>query len=169
MYISHMRSEGNQLVEAVDELIKIAREAGVPAEIYHLKAAGQENWPKRRPRDRTGRSRPASDGVRITADMYLYTAGSTGSNGAMPPWVQEGGLRQVDRPHARSGDSQARRRGDAHADRRVGKPAAGRRLAGERAAGGLQEPVAQAPDRQDAGRGGRRAAARRPRKPPWTW
>jgi N-acyl-D-amino-acid deacylase len=93
MYISHMRSEGNHLVEAVQELIKIAREAGVPAEIYHLKAAGQENWPKR---DRVIEliEEARKDGVRITADMYLYTAGSTGLNGAMPPWVQEGGLRR---------------------------------------------------------------------------
>ncbi len=93
MYISHMRSEGNQLVEAVEELIKIAREASVPAEIYHLKAAGQENWPKR---DRVIElvEQARKDGVRITADMYLYTAGSTGLNGAMPPWVQEGGLRR---------------------------------------------------------------------------
>jgi N-acyl-D-amino-acid deacylase len=92
MYISHIRSEGNQLIEAVEELIKIAREAGVPAEIYHLKAAGQENWPKR---DRVIELIEAArnDGVRITADMYLYTAGSTGLNGAMPPWVQEGGLK----------------------------------------------------------------------------
>ncbi len=93
MYISHIRSEGNQLVEAVEELIKIAREAKVPAEIYHLKAAGKENWPKR---DRVIElvEEARADGVRVTADMYLYTAGSTGLNGAMPPWVQEGGLRK---------------------------------------------------------------------------
>jgi len=93
MYISHIRSEGNQLVEAVEELIKIAREAGVPAEIYHLKAAGKDNWPKR---DRVIElvEQARKDGLRITADMYLYTAGSTGLNGAMPPWVQEGGLRR---------------------------------------------------------------------------
>ena len=58
MYISHIRSEGNQLVEAVEELIKIAREAELPAEIYHLKAAGKENWPKRTEVDRAGRSGP---------------------------------------------------------------------------------------------------------------
>jgi N-acyl-D-amino-acid deacylase len=97
MYISHMRSEGNQLVEAVEELIKIAREAKLPAEIYHLKAAGKENWSKR---DRVVELVEAAraDGLRITADMYLYTAGSTGLNGAMPPWVQEGGLHKwIDR------------------------------------------------------------------------
>jgi N-acyl-D-amino-acid deacylase len=93
MYISHMRSEGSQLVEAVEELIKIARDAGLPAEIYHLKAAGKENWHKR---DRVVELVEAAraDGTRITADMYVYTAGSTGLNGAMPPWVQEGGLRR---------------------------------------------------------------------------
>jgi len=93
MYISHIRSEGNQLVEAVEELIKIAKDAKLPAEIYHLKAAGEENWPKR---DRVIElvEQARRDGLRITADMYLYTAGSTGLNGAMPPWVQEGGLRR---------------------------------------------------------------------------
>jgi N-acyl-D-amino-acid deacylase len=93
MYITHMRSEGNKLLEAVDETIRIAREAGLPAEIYHLKAAGRDNWPK------LGRvvemvEAARAGGTRITADMYVYTAGSTGLNGAMPPWVQEGGLQQ---------------------------------------------------------------------------
>lgn len=90
MYISHMRSEGNRLLEAVDELITIAREANVPAEIYHLKAAGEANWHKL---DsviaRVEAARAA--GLRITADMYLYTAGSTGLDAAMPLWVQAGG------------------------------------------------------------------------------
>jgi len=90
MYISHMRSEGNRLLEAVDELIGIARAAGVPAEIYHLKAAGQANWGKL---DsvvaRIEAARAA--GIRITTDMYTYTAGATGLDAAMPPWVQEGG------------------------------------------------------------------------------
>ena len=91
MYISHMRSEGGRLLESVDELIRIAREAGVPAEIYHLKAAGAANWGKL---DsviaRVERAR--AEGLRITADMYTYTAGATGLDAAMPPWVQEGGL-----------------------------------------------------------------------------
>jgi N-acyl-D-amino-acid deacylase len=91
MYISHMRSEGNRLLEAVDELIAIARQAGVPAEIYHLKAAGRANWNKL---DsviaRVERAR--AEGLRITADMYTYTAGATGLDAAMPPWVQEGGF-----------------------------------------------------------------------------
>ena len=91
MYISHMRSEANRLLEAVDELITIAREAGVPAEIYHLKAAGEENWPKMdEVIARVEAARAA--GLRITADMYTYTAGATGLDAAMPPWVQEGGF-----------------------------------------------------------------------------
>ena len=89
-YISHMRSEGNRLLEAVDELITIAREAGVPAEIYHLKAAGTANWGKLdQVIERVESAR--ADGLRITADMYTYTAGATGLDAAMPPWVQEGG------------------------------------------------------------------------------
>jgi N-acyl-D-amino-acid deacylase len=97
MYISHMRSEGNRLVEAVEELFKIARDAGLPAEIYHLKMAGKDNWGKRDAVIELVENARAA-GTRITADMYLYTAGSTGLNGAMPPWVQEGGLKQwIDR------------------------------------------------------------------------
>jgi len=91
MYISHMRSEGNRLLEAVDELTRIAREAGVPAEIYHLKAAGKSNWTKLD--DVIARVEAArAKGLRITADMYTYTAGATGLDAAMPPWVQEGGF-----------------------------------------------------------------------------
>lgn len=90
MYISHMRSEGNRLTEAVDELIRIAREAKVPAEIYHLKAAGQQNWGKLD--EVIARVESArSEGLAITANMYTYTAGATGLDAAMPPWVQEGG------------------------------------------------------------------------------
>ncbi len=90
MYISHIRSEGNRLVEAVDELITIARDAGLPAEIYHLKAGGQSNWKKLD--DVIQRVEAArEEGLRITADMYTYTAGSTGLDAAMPPWAQEGG------------------------------------------------------------------------------
>ncbi|HEY2906311.1 MAG TPA: D-aminoacylase [Vicinamibacterales bacterium] len=90
IYISHMRSEGNRLIEAVDELIRISREAGLPAEIYHLKAAGQANWPKM---DRVIEMVEAArkSGLRITADMYTYTAGGTGLDAAMPPWAEDGG------------------------------------------------------------------------------
>lgn len=91
MYISHIRSEGNQLLEAVDELISIARQANIAAEIYHLKAAGQGNWNKL---DKVIEKVEAAraEGLGITADMYTYTAGATGLNAAMPPWVQEGGF-----------------------------------------------------------------------------
>jgi N-acyl-D-amino-acid deacylase len=89
-YITHMRSEGNQLLEAVDEVIEIATKAGIGAEIYHLKAGGKNNWPKM---DlviaKLDSARSA--GLDIAANMYNYVAGATGLNASMPPWVQEGG------------------------------------------------------------------------------
>ncbi len=93
MYISHMRSEGNRLEQAVEELITIARESGAPAEIYHLKAAGESNWGKLPSVVRAVEEARAA-GLRITADMYNYTAGATGLDAAMPPWVQEGGHKE---------------------------------------------------------------------------
>jgi N-acyl-D-amino-acid deacylase len=92
MYISHMRSEGNRLLEAIDEVLTIARDAHIRAEIYHLKAAGQPNWNKL---DAAIAKIEAAQkaGIEITADMYTYTAGSTGLDAAMPPWVQEGGYK----------------------------------------------------------------------------
>jgi N-acyl-D-amino-acid deacylase len=90
LYISHLRSEGNQFIEALDELLTIAREAKIRAEVYHLKAAGQANWPKLDTVIRKIEAARAS-GLAITADMYTYTAGQTGLDAAMPPWVQEGG------------------------------------------------------------------------------
>lgn len=91
LYISHLRSEGNRLLESVDELLKISRESGIRAEIYHLKAAGETNWPKlERVVEKIEHAR--REGLKITADMYTYTAGGTGLNATMPPWVQEGGL-----------------------------------------------------------------------------
>ena len=90
MYISHLRSEGNRLLESLDELIYIAREADLPAEVYHLKMAGRENWDKFD--DAVAMVEAArAEGLRITADIYTYTAGSTGLDAGMPPWVQEGG------------------------------------------------------------------------------
>ncbi|MDH4056424.1 MAG: D-aminoacylase [Gammaproteobacteria bacterium] len=89
-YISHIRNEGHQLLEAVDELIAIARAANIGAEIYHLKAAGEENHGKLDAVfERIEAAR--ADGLDITADMYTYTAGATGLDASMPPWVQEGG------------------------------------------------------------------------------
>ena len=89
-YISHMRSEGARLVEAVEELIRISREAGIPAEIYHLKAAGQANWSKLN-RVIAMVEDARAKGLAITADMYTYPAGATGLDAAMPPWVLDGG------------------------------------------------------------------------------
>ena len=93
-YISHMRSEGNRLVEAVEELMRISREANIPAEIYHLKAAGKANWQKM---DTViamvEKARQA--GQKITADMYTYPAGATGLDAAMPPWVLDGGYEEA--------------------------------------------------------------------------
>jgi N-acyl-D-amino-acid deacylase len=92
MYISHMRSEGNRLLEAIDETLTIAREAKIRAEIYHLKESGESNWNKLDPViAKIDGAR--KDGLDITADMYTYTAGSTGLDAAMPPWVQEGGYK----------------------------------------------------------------------------
>ncbi len=93
IYVSHLRSEGNTFLEAVDEFLRIARESGARSEIYHLKAMGQKNWPKMDAViEKVERAR--AEGLQITADMYTYTAGATGLDAAMPRWVQEGG------PHA---------------------------------------------------------------------
>ncbi|UCF18398.1 MAG: D-aminoacylase [Gemmatimonadota bacterium] len=90
MYISHIRGEGNNLLESLEELITVARDANVPAEVYHLKASGRHNWHKL---DQviTRIEAARAEGLRITADMYTYHASSTGLNAIMPPWVQEGG------------------------------------------------------------------------------
>jgi N-acyl-D-amino-acid deacylase len=93
MYISHIRSEGSRLLEAIDEVIEISRRSGAPAEIYHLKASGKENWGKldaALARIEAARG----EGLRITADMYTYPASSTGLDAAMPTWVQAGGVEQ---------------------------------------------------------------------------
>jgi N-acyl-D-amino-acid deacylase len=90
MYITHMRSEGNRLVESVDEVIDISLKARIPAEIYHLKAAGASNWIKMK--DVAIKLLNARErGIPISTNMYTYTAGATGLDAAMPPWVQEGG------------------------------------------------------------------------------
>src|SRR5256886_2707459 len=89
-YISHMRSEGNQLLEAIDELLRISKEAAIPAEIYHIKAAGQPNWGKA---DAMLAKIEAArkNGLKITADMYTYTAAGTGLDACFPPWTEDGG------------------------------------------------------------------------------
>lgn len=90
-YSSHMRSEGNKFIEAVQELIKIAKEANIPAEIFHLKAGGKNNWPKM---DTVIKmvEKARSEGMDITADMYTYLAGATGMTSAFPPTLQDGGF-----------------------------------------------------------------------------
>jgi N-acyl-D-amino-acid deacylase len=90
-YISHMRSEGNHLLEAVEELITIAKESGVHGEIYHLKAAGVSNWNKL---DSVIRrvEKARKEGIDIGANMYTYTAGATGLTAAFPPSLQDGGF-----------------------------------------------------------------------------
>ena len=91
MYIAHIRSEGDRLEQAVQESIDIAEASGAPAEIYHFKQAGRDNWSKL---DKVVAMINAAraKGLRITADMYNYTAGATGLDAAMPSWVQDGGL-----------------------------------------------------------------------------
>ena len=90
-YSSHMRSEGNKLLEAVEELISISKEANIPAEIFHLKAAGKNNWGKMDSViKRVERAR--KEGLNITADMYTYIAGATGMTSAFPPTLQDGGF-----------------------------------------------------------------------------
>ncbi|MBX2896478.1 MAG: D-aminoacylase [Cyclobacteriaceae bacterium] len=93
MYITHMRSEGDNIFKAVAETIRIAREANLPAEIYHLKMAGQNNWNKL---DSVVAMIEQANkaGVKITTDMYTYIAGATGLDASMPPWVQEGGIKE---------------------------------------------------------------------------
>ncbi len=89
-YISHMRSEGNQLFEALDELLRIAREANIPAEVYHIKAAGQKNWSKED--ELLARiERAQKDGLNVRANMYTYTAAGTGLDACLPPWTENGG------------------------------------------------------------------------------
>jgi N-acyl-D-amino-acid deacylase len=85
-----MRSEGNQLLEAFDELLRISREAHIPAEVYHIKAAGKSNWPKLDAL--LARIEAAQkEGIKITADMYTYTAAGTGLDACLPPWTEAGG------------------------------------------------------------------------------
>lgn len=89
-YISHMRSEADRLLEGIDEVVAIARATGQHAEIYHLKAAGEKNWPKMQQAiDRIEAAR--KEGLKLSADMYVYTAGGTWLAASMPPWLQAGG------------------------------------------------------------------------------
>jgi N-acyl-D-amino-acid deacylase len=117
MYISHIRDEGSRLIQAIDELIDISRRSGARAEVYHLKATGQPNWPKMRAA--IARIEAArADGLPITADMYLYTATATGLDTKIPLWIREGGhtamMERLKQPRLRAraaADMRARRRG----------------------------------------------------------
>ena len=93
LYISHMRSEGNRLLQSVDELMRIANEADIRAEIYHLKMSGKENWSKYDDVIKKIDSARTA-GLSITTNMYTYVAGATGLDASMPPWVQEGGYKK---------------------------------------------------------------------------
>jgi N-acyl-D-amino-acid deacylase len=90
LYITHMRSEGSHLLEAIDEAVEIGRRARLPVEIYHLKASGKDNWQKMP--DAIARIQAARDaGIDVTADMYPYPASGTGLDSVLPPWIAEGG------------------------------------------------------------------------------
>ncbi|MDB5279847.1 MAG: aminoacylase [Ferruginibacter sp.] len=90
-YSSHMRSEGNRLVEAVNEIITIGKEANIPVHIYHLKAAGKNNWNKMDSVIKMVNDARAN-GLQISADMYTYLAGATGLTSSFPPTLQDGGF-----------------------------------------------------------------------------
>ena len=93
-YISHIRSEGNQLFEALDELLRIAREANIPAELYHIKTAGKKNWPKED--ELLARiERAQKKGLNVRANMYTYTAAGTGLDACLPPWTEDGGYPEL--------------------------------------------------------------------------
>ncbi|MGC9335627.1 MAG: N-acyl-D-amino-acid deacylase family protein, partial [Anaerolineae bacterium] len=150
LYISHIRNEGDRLLEAIDELLSVARRTGIAAEIYHLKVSGRSNWPKIDEAIAKVEAARAG-GLPITADMYTYPASSTGLSATLPPWVHEGGHRamverlrdpaireRVEREMAGSGeewDSTLRSSGSAEAVLLVGlrtealKPLIGRTLA----------------------------------------
>ncbi len=104
MYISHLRSESNTLLESLNEFFTIAKESGARSEIYHLKAGGKENWHKLdEVIKRVEKAR--AEGLNVTADMYNYTAGATGLGAGMPPWCQEGGhdewIKRLKKPETR--------------------------------------------------------------------
>ncbi len=90
-YMAHMRSEAYRLNESLQELINIARQSNAHAELYHMKAGGQDNWPKMAQMI-ASINQARAEGLSVSANMYTYTAGATGFDAAMPPWVQEGGL-----------------------------------------------------------------------------
>jgi len=160
LYSVHMRSEGDRLIEAVQETIDIAKASGAPAEIYHLKAAGKRNWNKLDALIHEVETARAA-GIRITADMYVYTAGR---RVLMPPCPLGAGRGpgSVDRAAQSPGGSHPRVGRDARSRARLGEPL-WRGRCGRYAAARLQEPGAQAAHGQDAGGSGA-AARREPRR-----
>ena len=151
LYITHLRSEGNAFVEALEEFLTIVRRAGVRGEIYHLKASGKSNWHKLE--DVIARVEDAQrSGLAITADMYTYTAGATGLDGAMPPWVQAGGFEAW---RSRLQDDGIRARVESEMEAETDDWENMFRLAGpgEHPPARVQERGVAAADRQDAGGG----------------
>jgi N-acyl-D-amino-acid deacylase len=162
IYISHIRSEGNSLLEALDEFLTIARKANVAAELYHMKAAGKSNWHKF---DAMVRKieRARAQGLKITANMYTYTAGSTGLEATMPPWVQEGGsaafMTRLRNPRCK---------GDDNAYRQMGKFVSFIRLTGKHSFSWLKKRKAQTSQWQNTcrSRENKRQISRRNRNRP---
>ena len=147
-YITHMRSEGDRLLEGIDETVEIARRARPGRRSITSKQAGKENWGKR---DAAIARLDAArrEGLDVSADMYLYSAGATGLNASMPPWVQEGGIRSLDRATQGPCHPQACHRRNAAPGRGLGKPVLHRGRCAERAAHRLQERGAQTADWKD--------------------
>ena len=153
-YIAYAQ-RGARLIEAVEELLRIAREAGIPAEIYHLKAAERSNWSKM---DQVIAmvEKARREGLKITADIFTYPAGATGLDAAMPPWVLDGGyeaaFKQLRDPETRKKIAE-----DPHAFGQMGEPAHRGRVARPRAARRLQKQGPEKIHRRQAGRSGEAA------------
>ncbi len=157
-YITHMRSEGERLLEGIDEVIRISREANIPAEIYHFKAAGKDNWKKMDAAiARVEAARRA--GLPITANMYCYTAGAAPLTACIPPWAMEGGEIAMRRRLARPGQPPAHPPRHPRQDR-LAQLLPQRRLARERPADRLQARCAQAAAGQEPGADRSRTAAK---------
>ncbi len=167
MYISHIRGEGAHLVDAVDELIDVARDTGVRAEIYHFKASGQANWPLFD--DAVAAiERARAEGIEITADIYTYPAGATGLNASMPPWVQEGGFDSVARTPRRPRAAQAHRPRDARGVRRLGEHVPGAPARRRTSCSSASRPRSSNPTPARPSPRSPPSAAPQPRTPPWT-
>ena len=159
-YISHMRSEGDRLLESIDELIEISRRSGAPAEIYHLKQVGRANWGKIDAAIAKIEAARAA-GLKISADMYTYTAGATGLAASMPPWVQDGGNEAMLKRLKDPATVERIKKEMVQPGIELGKSLPSRR-ARRRPSRQPDRAVAEAADRQD-GRGGRQAARGQPR------